>query len=294
MSTNPEAEADVSAATGNLSPEARRILAQAGVDTKQQPNGQARVGEPEAPMELEVDVGGGVKRRVPRAVLEETYRRQHEIEATKQAVQASLAEMGDLQAVRALSDRISGLDATRRAKVLSLLQNEAESDGGEGDLDDQIVKEAFGSARAGKQPDLRGLSPDRMDRLEQAVQALAALENGRRREQEFTTTGQRVDALMGEFPVFKGNEAARMFAKDSIMSQVASAPKGTPIEEVVRLAAAKLQELEQRAQAQTFQDLGVPHSMLRPKIPDGVLTAKGLKAGSVRQAAMDYFNRQPR
>lgn len=288
MSTNPEAEA-VSAEPGQLSPEAQRILAQAGVDTAQKPNGQARVGEPETPAELEVDVGGGVKRRVPVSVLGETFRRQHEIEAAKQAVDARLAEMGDLQAVKGLQARIADLPPDRRQKVLALLQGADPDEGGDDDVDTAIVREAFGDSPRGKPPDLQGWSPSRMERLEQAVMALASVENGRRREVEFTTTGQRVDALMGEFPIFKGNEAVRTFAKDSIMSQLASAPKGTSLEDVVHRAAAKLKDIEDRAQARTLEGLGVHPTLHRPQVKDGVLTAKGLKSGDVRRAAADFL-----
>ena len=243
-----------------------------------------------------MDVGGGVKRRVSVAELGETFRRRQEIETARQAVDARLAEMGELQAVKALQDRISGLDASRRQKVLSLLQG-SEADGDDDDeVDTAIVREAFGdSARNGNSPDLRGWSPSRLEQLEQAVRALAHIENGRQREVQTQTTGQRVDALMSEFPIFKtGSDAVREFAKDSIMSQIAAAPRGTPIEEVVHRAAAKLKEVEDRAQARTLGALGVQPTRPTAKVADGVLTAKGLKSGDIRRLATQFLQQTPR
>lgn len=291
MSTNPEAKSPAPAQPGNLSPEARQILAQAGALQEAQQPGQARVGEPEAPQELEVDMGDGVKRRVRVADLADTYRRRLELDNTKQVLEQRLAEMGELHAVRALQERIGSLDATRRQQVLSLLQGTPQDPPAGEDTDEEIVREAFGDSARGKQPS-RGLQPDpRIERLEEAIQALAAAENGRRREREVQTTGQRVDALMTEFPVFRdGDEAARAFAKDSIMAQVAAAPRGTALEDVVHRAAAKMQEIVARRQAAAMEDLGVP-TQPRTKIPDGVLTAKGLKSGLVRQLAMEQLRR---
>lgn len=290
MSTNPEAMSPAPAQSGPLSPTAQKILAQAGVLQETQQNGQARVGEPEAPQELEVDVGNGVKRRVRVDELVDTFRRRLELDTTKQMLDQRLAEMGELQAVRALHDRIGSLDASRRQQVLSLLQGAEAQRPPSDDVDEEVVREAFGDGARGQQPS-RGLQDPRIDRLEQAIQALAAAENGRRREQEALTTGQRVDALMTEFPVFRdGDAAARAFAKDSIMAQIAAAPRGTALEDVVHRAAAKMQEIVARHQAAAMEDLGVP-TQPRQQVPAGVLTAKGLKSGAVRQLAMEMLRR---
>lgn len=294
MSTQPESPSPAPAQPGSLSPEAQKIMAQAGLLPESPQNGQERVG-PEAPKELEVDVGGGVMRRVSVEDLAESFRRSSTIAASEKAVQDRLAQLGELEAVRALQARIGSLDASRRQKVLSLLQGQADEPDVD-DTDEQIVREAFGNgarngdAGHGATPEIKELMRQ-VQRQGEALQALAAIENGRRRDYEFQTTGQRVDKLMDEFPALRGAEpAARMFAKDFIMATVASSPKDAPIEDMVRQAAARLQEVQARSQTQADEFPGVP-TLPRREIPNGALTAKGLKSGLVRQLALDALRR---
>lgn len=289
MSTNREAEASAPAAPGNLSPQAQSLLAQVGAAPSQQQSGQERVGQPEAPEELEVDAGGGVKRRVRVADLVSTWQQRQDIETRQQALQRQLAEIGEVQGLRAMREQLEGLSPQNRQKVLALLQG-AESDGGSGDEDaaDAIVREAFGEGERNGSP--ASLPPEFLREwgtVKQAVQALATEANGRYREQQVKSTGERVDALMSEFPVFRdGGAPLKGLAKDAIMAQIAAAGRGASIEDVVHRAAARYQELTAQAQAQEPVHLGVP---TLPRPPAAALTAKGLKSGAIRQLAMDVL-----
>lgn len=289
MSTNREAEVSAPATPGSLSPQAKSLLAQAGIAPSQQQSGQERVGQPEAPQELEVDAGGGVKRRVRVEDLVSTWQQRQDLDTRRQALERQMAEIGDVQAVRALREQLEGLSPQKRQQVLALLQG-AEPDGGSGDDDsaDAIVREAFGnSERSGAPASLPPELRREWDTMKQAVMALASEANGRHREQQVKTTGERVDALMAEFPVFRdGGAPLKGLAKDAIMAQIAAAGRGAPIEDVVHRAAARYQELTAQAQEAQEPHLGVP---TLPRPPAAALTAKGLKSGAIRQLAMDML-----
>jgi len=294
MDPNQNAESQPNAAQTGGTDLLKRIAAEAGVGGKQKPEGQAPVVDQTASLkDLEVDVGGGVKRRVPMEDLVKAYNQRTELDTSKQAVQRALAEMGELESLRSLKETLANLDGPRRKRLLELL---TPGNGRAADDDESLADEAFGdgnSSRANGHADDRLQAVlDRLDRNDQVLTALATRENGRLRAERTEDTGQRVDKLMAQYPVFK-EDVARVFAKDSIMSKVAEAKAQSPeaIEGIVQNAAAKLQELVTRKLQEGREEIGVPRTM--EGVPKGGFKAGDLRSGKLREIAQRLLTRKP-
>jgi hypothetical protein len=255
------------------------------------PNGQEPIVDKTATKEFEVDIGNGVKRRVPMDDLVKTYLRKNEVDSTKEALEKRFAEIGDLQSVRALQKRIESLDGARQRKVLAILQGEDDSEPEDGDEIDRTIDKGSPRSREAAPPD-DGLQ-QRFDTLENAVRALAARENGRLQTERKQTISERVDALMKQFPIFseEKNDAAIAFAKKSIMTQVLTG-QGADLEGVVQEAAAELQAFKHRAQDAVREEVGVPRRL--EGVPKGGLKGGDLKSGKVRALAASLLGRVAR
>ena len=254
--------------------------------------GQETVVEQTATKDFEVDVGG-VKRRVPVDDLVKAYMARTETAASKEALEKRFAEIGDLQSVRALQERISSLDAAKQRRVLELLQGEGADDQEPEETGDEIDRTLGGAPRSREDAPLSRVLQQRFDQMERAVQALAARENGRLQTEHKQTTGERVDALMRQYPIFKDEKsaAAREFAKDSIMTQLLTR-QGVDPEVVVQEAASKLQAFAQKAQDEVREEVGVPRRL--EGLPKGGPKGAHLRSGALRKIAQNLIGGQRR
>ena len=280
--TNGQAAAG--AAAGELSAKSREILAQAGVLPSSDPSVQEPDGQTEIPKELEIDVGGGVKRRLPVTELTKAFMDREQTAHSKQLLDQQLADMGNLSSIKALRDRIAQMPAQRRAKVLELMQEEEPEEQVESDPDDALLDKAFPSTGNGESPPGRDPAVatllKKFGTFEKVLQALAARENQRLHTERTTTTSDRLDALMGQYSIFKSSPDATSFAKDSIM-QVLAASDDADLDKLVAGAAAKLQKFVTGREEASREELGVPRTMPQMK---GLLNANGLRSGKIRDA----------
>jgi len=288
MSDAPNSSSQTAPANGPLSDKLERVLAKAGLDPQQRPSGQAPVAESAPPQELEVDQGG-VKRRVPVAELVKTWTERETIAASKKALDERLAEMGDQQSVRALQERIEGLDPARRAQVLQLLQGASAPQTDE--VDDAIDDAFAGNAR---QPQTQNGADRKLSEIEQAVRILAAERMERHRAEVAQSRASQVDELMGQFPVFETNKGAAKFAKQAIMNALAGAPQvgRVELEQQVSQAASQLQEFVASQQRALREEVGVPARFAPRDKERGHLTGKGLMSGEIRRMVMDHLANQ--
>lgn len=270
------------------------------VDALAERIGQAGGGEPQnqgdidgqtGTKELTVDVGG-VERVVKIDELVAAFRDREKATKALQTVQERMQELGNLDTLRKLEEQIGSLDPRRRAKVMDLLTG-AEDDG-EGDLEDHFDA-AFGEGRRPQRSVAKPASKEerellaRLDYLEKGMQAFAAREMSRIKEEQSTSLSSQVDQEMSQYPLFKQNAVAASLAKDSIMAMLAADSAAAP-DKVVRSAAGRLQDLLNQRQQQMNEESGVPRTMVQPE-QKKVLNAQGLKSGAVRRLAESFLSR---
>lgn len=231
--------------------------------------------------QIEVDVGGA-KRLVPMSELRAAYVGRQEAEASKRTGEEALARAAQLRGVAELQQRIDALPAAKRAQLMQVLEGAVEEQPAEpGDFD-----EVFGNddrAAPARKPDA---VQAKLDMLERAVSALAGMANQDLAQKRQASLSQQVDQLLTHYPVFRANAAATSFARDSIMQQVAAAPKGTDIESIVQQAAARLEQFTRQQEVQRREETGVRLTMVTPQ-QRKLLTGGALKSGAVRQMAQD-------
>ena len=246
-------------------------------ESSPQPSQQGAVVGNTEPREFEVDVGG-VKRRVPVEQLVQAWRTRDQVEESQKAANAALAQASQNQALKQFQERLASLPAARRAQILQLMDGEAPAaDDGLPNFDDNAPGESPTSALEAK-----------LARLEQATNIMAGHVGKQMQEHRQQTLGQRVEQLMGEFPVFRGADpAAVAMAQDSIMTQV-SLGNSDP-EAIVQSTARKLAEMQVAREQRERERLGV-RPMMAPA-DKRVLTGAGMKSGQLRAAAMDFFKR---
>lgn len=245
-------------------------------------------------------MGGGTKRRVPVKDLVGAYTNQANLAAEREALNASLAELGQKKGLDALAQRLAALPADRRAQVLSLLdpqQPPAPARNGhrqrqEVDDDDLLAE---GGLEGAREPEAAALPPEFLDEFEQvreSVKVLAARESGRIRAEQAKSTGERVDALMGDYPIFGQHAAAAKFARNHIMSQVIANPKAN-IDDIVKAAAVELHGLTKPPPEGELERPGArttPLTLAGNKAP----TARSLKSGDVRRRAFEHLRQSTR
>jgi len=275
------------AVPGVTDPTLLRVLAAAGVTGAQGSDGADPpvVEERGSPKEVEVEVGG-VKKRVAIDELTRLYNERDKVAAARKALDDSLAEQGDLQSVRALRERLQGLDVSRRQKILALLSGEGpEQDDEEQSSADDVEAEAFGDKLRARSPATNGISREEFEQVRQAVKALASFENHRLGQQRELSTSERVDAAMKQFPVFAEmtDPALLHFAKRSIMEQVLGS-QDQPVESVVQAAASALQGFRKKAEADALEGTPVPRQTVIAA-PKGGWRAQHMRDGSLRKAA---------
>jgi hypothetical protein len=249
---------------------------------------------------LELDVGGGVKRRVRVDELARIYNERDKLVTAKQALDESLAEQGDLQHVRQIRDRIANLDGSRRQRILQLLESDDPDPAPADDAADELDRAFNNGTRRrapadGVQPneELRQLRAE-LAELRPAVQALASRENTRIREERKVTTSDLVDAAMKQYPIFAQEEARHPaivgMTKRSIMTELlnaraAAGGQGVDLEAVVQEAASVLQGYRQKAEQAVLEGAVVPRQMAGVTIPKGGFKGQDLRSGAVRAAA---------
>lgn len=233
---------------------------------------------------------GGVKRVIKVTDLVSAFTEREQTATAKKTIEDRLAELGDLNSIKALKGRIDQLDTPRRTKVLALLAGE--DGGGDGDdlgdaIDAELRDQRNGRAnRRDDDDDAERLPPQvakRFEFIEGVLQSLAKEANGRFEVTRKTTLGSQVDEQMGQYPVFEDKVAAGM-AKQSIMGMLAQDAEASP-EKITRSVAGTLQGLLNQRQADTVESLGGQRSMKIGEADKPALTATGLKAGITRRLA---------
>lgn len=281
MSTNPQVGGQSEPKAGAFSEVAKKVMNAAGVETPPSAQGQEPVAQP-TPKELEVELPGGVRRRVSVDDLVKSYVGREETAALKQTADARLAEVGDLEPFRKLRDRLAGMSRERRAKLFEDLQEDEPTA-------ESVARSAFGDDSPSEAAGLPAGLAERLEQQDRLIRALAAEANHRLAGERTKTLGQRVDELMGQFSVFKDQGPAAEFAKDAIMRTVAANPnmEDAALEKQVSEAATKLQSFVTRQMKAQREEVGVPREL--PREIREHLTATGLKNGTVRELATRLF-----
>lgn len=286
MTIQAQAEGAEGASTGGITnPRLAAIVAAQGGAPPAPAGGQGAVVGTAKPAELEVDVGGA-KRLVRVEDLVQAYVTRDQAEASRKAAETALAQASQFAGLKELGDRINGLSASKRAQLMQVLEG---GDEPEPDTVERRVARALGAddGSSEHQSELAALR-EMVQRQEQALSILAGSHMEAVREKQAASLSATVDQLMASYPAFRGNPAAALMAKDSIMAQASA--RGADVEAVVKQAASKLTELATREETRRREELGVRPTMA-PEIQKRVLTGPGLKAGAVRQAAMDFIRR---
>lgn len=288
MGTEAQGSSGSQAAEG-LSATAQQILAQAGVTqsgTADDPSTTTAA----QPQEFTID-DGGVQRKVPLSELTTAYQKREQLSHMERLVKQQMAEISDIEAIRQMRGHIEALGPAEKAKVLSILQgqNLQETQGDEDGIDD-LARQLTPQRR---QP----ASDPRLDRMEQAVQAMATYLNQNLQHQQQATIREQVKAQLTQFPVFSQGEdsqAIAALAEDSVMNQIAANPQIDMVD-AVKQAAQRLQSLRQNAQREILGGANIrgPINGL-PPIQKGGANGKALQAGDIRRAAEAYLQSLPR
>lgn len=238
------------------------------------------------PQEHEVDEGGGLKRRVPLKDLESAWLQRQQLAKQREALDQRFADAGQLQALQAMHERLAALPADRRAQVLALLEGKARGapapGAGEEDELDAAADEALGKPHSTNGPP--AWATQLMDRLEKHDQALNIMAGHVGPQMEMArqaTTAERVTKLMADYPVFAQDSGASVMAKNFIMSEVAK-NRQADLDSIVKNAASMLHDVH----AQHAQRAAADAQTTSFALPKGALTARGLKAGDTRRAAL--------
>lgn len=256
-----------------------------------QGGGQAGPGEPNGapspiPETIEIDFGGA-KRRVAVKDLQEAYARNGELTQREKALQEQLKQAGLNEQFRAFGEQLQQLPPQRQAQILELLNGSSSDDGDGGDpTADDLMRAALGDTGSQGDDGARG-APDvfqtpQWKQMMQVVGTLAQRHVDSLQQQRQQTAGERVDALINDFPALRADKVAASFARDHILSQYAASNGQFDLDQAVTEAARRVQELRQPA-AQPGGE-----GVRRPAMPNGFKpTATALQDGSLKRAALE-------
>lgn len=268
-----------------MHPTLSRIAAAAGQQGASGEVAAPASGGSNPPETVTIDVGG-TQRAVALKDLRESYLGRLDLESREKALQQQLRDSAMTPQMRAMMEAMESLPPQRQAKVLALLQGDDVGDEGGNPSGEELARQARGNREPDADEGGRQPTFDRReyDELRSVVRHLARSHMDGMEQKQQASAGERVDALMSQFPVFRQDPVGSAFAKDYVMSQFAAARGKLDLDAAVTEVAAKAQNLrQQRATAPVDSDP-------RPALPKNFRPdANALQSGSLARVALDRF-----
>lgn len=227
------------------------------------------VGTPE---ELEVP-WGETTRKVKVADLVAAAQKREELQQLESTLDKRMKALGNAEQLQALHETIQEMSPQRRAKFLQFLQSEGD------DSDDEQDPLERAMRKRGKDDDVDDDDrPDpRLERIEQALGALAGVVQKDLNEKQQRTLAEQTTSMMDQWPSLKGVSKSDSFWHQAILAQYARDPKSGLEKAVERAAQARQRELD-RKPGEVLQDLS-SSSIVPP--PSKKVTGEALMKGGV-------------
>tara|TARA_R110000822_G_scaffold310554_1_gene444046 strand:- start:34738 stop:35628 length:891 start_codon:yes stop_codon:yes gene_type:complete len=282
------------AAPSGIHPTLARIEADTNADNgvgaaSAEANGASPIASPQS---LEIDIGG-TKRAVSVKDLQDAFVNKLNVEQQSAALDTRLQQAGHDGQFRALQEKLAALPPQRQAQVLELIHGTnkpVQRPVGNPTADD-LMREALGDTGSQDDgPPQSGIDQEDFNQLRHVVGQLANRHVANERADQQKSAGERVDKLMSDFPVLRGDTVSSSFAKDHILNQFAQSNGQLDLGQAVQQAATRAQQLRdgQASREQPMQRGGARLALPNNAQPN----AQALQNGSIANAALDWLRNQ--
>jgi hypothetical protein len=295
LATSPsgaDTQPDDTPASEKLASIEAQIGSQPQATAEEQPSQASSQGDAPLSGDVRVDWGDGAIRATTIEELVAAAKRAEEVQQMSSAVEAKLAEMGQL---RQLGDIINGLDQTQITELQKLIANPAQltamahgqrQPSRSRDSSDEAEVDDFLQTPSSKAP---GPDPE-MAELKNTVKALSNYVQADLAQKESVSLAQKVVNEMASFAVFKEVKGADTMARKSILNEIAATPNAN-LRSIVADHATKLHKLflgarEGVVHERTGESPSRPLTLKKGWKP----TADGLLDKSILRAAEEALN----